>query len=124
VQRVDDDKMASRRALAYRGPIRLLVPPSTEAVPARHLPELVAALGDAVPGLVAEVATDDASLGDAVVAGRRDAAWVPPIVGARVEVAGGRVVRRAVRHGTTRYRAGLVCRRGRDLRSLAALAGG
>lgn len=92
--------------------MRLLLPPSTDAVPTRHVPELVAALGDAVPGLVVEVATDYASLGDAVVAGRCDAAWVPPIVGARVEVAGGRVVLRAVRHGTTRYRAGLVCRRG------------
>jgi ABC-type phosphate/phosphonate transport system substrate-binding protein len=105
--------MAARRGLAYREAMRFLLPPSTGAALApRHVPELVAALADAVPGLVVDIAPDYTALGDAVVAGRCEAAWVPPIVGARVELAGGRVVLRAVRHGTTRYRAGLVCRRG------------
>lgn len=92
--------------------MRFLLPPSPGvAIARRHAPELAAGLAAAVPGLVVDVAPDYATLGDDIVAGRCDAAWVPPIVGARVEMTGGRIVLRAVRHGTTRYRSGLVCRK-------------
>lgn len=113
VRRVDDENMAPLPGLAYRRRMRFLLPPSTGTAQApRHVPELVAALAATVPDLVVDVATDYTSLGDAVVTGRCAAAWVPPIVGARVEMTGGRIVLRAVRHGATRYRSGLVCRRG------------
>lgn len=93
--------------------MRFLLPPSPSATIARRFaPQLATALGQTVPGLVVEVAASYSELGDEVASGRCAAAWVPPIVGARVEMAGGRVVLRAVRHGQTRYRAGLVCRRG------------
>ncbi len=62
--------------------------------------------------VIVDVAEDYGVLGDDVVAGRCTAAWVPPIVGSRAEMAGGRVVLRAVRAGQTAYRAALVCRAG------------
>ena len=42
--------------------------------------------------------------------------WGPPFVCARVEIHGGRAILQAVRRGSTRYRAGLVCRRTDDVR--------
>jgi phosphonate transport system substrate-binding protein len=61
-------------------------------------------------------------LEQALLDGEVDAAWGPPIVCARVEAGGGRVVLRAVRYGATTYRAVLVCRAGDplDLRTVAA----
>jgi ABC-type phosphate/phosphonate transport system substrate-binding protein len=49
-------------------------------------------------------------LEQALLDGEVDAAWGPPIVCARVESAGGRVVLRAVRYGAVTYRSVLVCR--------------
>lgn len=63
-----------------------------------------------------------AQLERALLDGEVDAAWGPPIVCARVEAAGGRVVLRAVRYGATTYRSVLVCREGDplDLRTLGS----
>jgi phosphonate transport system substrate-binding protein len=59
-------------------------------------------------------------LEQALLDGEVDAAWGPPIVCARVEAGGGRVVLRAVRYGAVTYRAVLVCRASDplDLRTL------
>lgn len=51
-----------------------------------------------------------AELEQLLLSGAADAAWGPPIVCARVEEAGGRVVLRAVRYGAVTYRAVLLCR--------------
>lgn len=96
--------------------MRFLLPPSPGFdVAQQHAPLLQAALRVTVPALVVEVAPTYTALGDDVIADRCIAAWVPPIVGSRIEMAGGRIVRRAVRGGQTAYRAGLVCRAGETL---------
>lgn len=51
-----------------------------------------------------------ARLEQRLLAGEVDAAWGPPLVCARVEQVGGRVLRRAVRHGAASYRAAILCR--------------
>lgn len=93
--------------------MRLGVPPSpsVEVARARTAP-LVAAL--TARGVVVELVFADSyhALGDALLSGKLDAAWAPPIVCARVEAAGGVTVLRAVRGGGTAYRAALVCRVG------------
>jgi len=93
--------------------VRFLLPPSPSLDIAKaHAPTLRALLAARVKDIVVDVAADYGALGDDVVAGRCVAAWVPPIVGARVEMAGGRVVLRALRQGQTAYRAAIVCRQG------------
>jgi phosphonate transport system substrate-binding protein len=59
----------------------------------------------------------------ALLEGRADAAWGPPIVCARVEDAGGHVALRAIRYGAVTYRAVLLCRADDpiDLRAEATL---
>ncbi|OGQ14064.1 MAG: hypothetical protein A2138_25500 [Deltaproteobacteria bacterium RBG_16_71_12] len=93
--------------------MRLGVPPSpsVEVARARTAP-LAAAL--AARGVAVELVFADSydRLADLVLAGELDAAWAPPIVCARVEAAGGVTVLRAVRGGSTAYRAALVCRAG------------
>lgn len=81
--------------------------PSPEVVRARAAPlaRLLAPLGVAI-----DVAPSYAALGDGLVDGRWPIAWAPPIVCARVEMAGGAVVLRAMRGGSMTYRAGIVCR--------------
>lgn len=81
--------------------------PSQDVARARVAPlaRLLAALD-----VVVEVAPSYAALGDWLLAGRSLVAWAPPIVCARVEMAGGQVVLRAVRGGATTYRAAIVCR--------------
>ncbi len=93
--------------------MRFVLPPSPSVEIARRRGEK---LQDALRAVGVDVDIDVAStydvLGDEVVSGRATVGWVPPIVGARVEMAGGRIWRRALRGGSSVYRAGLVCRRG------------
>lgn len=86
--------------------------PSPEVVRARAEPlgRLLAPLGVAI-----DVAPSYAAMGDGLVDGRWPIAWAPPIVCARVEMAGGLVVLRAMRGGSTTYRAGIVCRAGVEI---------
>lgn len=58
-----------------------------------------------------------------LLSGEADAAWGPPLVCARLEQAGGRVVLRSIRYGASGYRAALVCRKG-DAMDLPRLASG
>lgn len=51
----------------------------------------------------------------ALLDGEVHAAWGPPLVCGKVEAAGGAVLRRAIRHGTTSYRSALVCRSHDDI---------
>ena len=89
------------------------LPPSPSHDAARaHAPTLEKVLATALPGLRVEVAASYGALGDDLLANRLSLAWAPPIVCARVEMAGGRVALRAVRGGVTAYRAGIVCRVG------------
>lgn len=85
--------------------------PSTDAARARTAPLAAALAARAVP-VELVFATSYDELGDRLLAGSLDAAWAPPIVCARVEAAGGVTVLRAVRGGSTSYRAALVCRAG------------
>jgi phosphonate transport system substrate-binding protein len=109
------------------GSVLLLLPPvkDVEAARAAALP-IAKRLGEALARLVTiDVATSYQALGDAVLSGEALAAWAPPIVCARIEIAGGRVVLRAERSGAASYRAALVMRTGelfdvdraRDLRA-------
>jgi len=96
--------------------MRFLLPPCPGVEAARQqAPLLQAALRATIPDLVVDVAPSYTALGDDVIAHRCLAAWVPPIVGARIEMAGGRILRRAIRRGQTAYRAGIVCRVGETL---------
>ncbi|MBI5495240.1 MAG: PhnD/SsuA/transferrin family substrate-binding protein [Deltaproteobacteria bacterium] len=52
---------------------------------------------------------------DEVIAGTVDAAWMPPLLCARVEQRGGRVILRAIRGGTSTYRSVLFARADRGL---------
>ena len=56
------------------------------------------------------VAQDDTHQGDLLAARHADLGWAPPVVCARLELAGGRVVLRAERDGGSHYRAALVSR--------------
>jgi phosphonate transport system substrate-binding protein len=47
-----------------------------------------------------------------LLSGRAQVAWAPPLVSARIESYGGRLLARAVRHGTGTYRSALLERRG------------
>ena len=107
--------MTRRSTLAYSQGMRFVLPssPSVEIASRRGEKLKAALLGVGVAVDVDVAATYDA-LGDEVASGRA-VGWVPPIVGARVEMAGGRVWRRAVRGGSSVYRAALVCRRGEGL---------
>ncbi len=62
------------------------------------------------------VAESYTSLSLDLLKGQAAMGWGPPFVCARVEVQGGRAILQAVRRGSTRYRAGLVCRRTDDVR--------
>jgi phosphonate transport system substrate-binding protein len=96
--------------------MRFLLPPCPGVEAARQqAPLLQAALQTSIPNIVVDVAPTYTALGDDVIAHRCLAAWVPPIVGARIEMAGGRILRRAIRRGQTAYRAGIVCRVGDTL---------
>jgi ABC-type phosphate/phosphonate transport system substrate-binding protein len=53
---------------------------------------------------------DYEAVGEALRRGELDGAWAPPLVTARAEALGARVVVRAVRHGSIRSRAALVAR--------------
>lgn len=93
--------------------MRLGVPPSPSVDTARRRAEpLAAALAARGSPVEIVVAESYASLGDLLLGDHIDLAWAPPIVCARVEAAGGSAVLRAVRHGSTSYRAGLACRAG------------
>lgn len=85
--------------------------PSIDAARARTAPILSALAARGVPVELVFAASYD-ELGERLLAGALDAAWAPPIVCARVEAAGGVTVLRAVRGGSTSYRAALVCRAG------------
>lgn len=58
------------------------------------------------------VAPDYAAVEDDLLFGSADVAWAPPFVCARLQASGGRFLLHAVRRGASRYRAGLVCRKG------------
>lgn len=93
--------------------MRMGVPPSPSADAARRRAEpLAAALSRRGTPIEIVVAESYQALGSLVLNDQVDLAWAPPIVCARVEAAGGSTVLRAVRHGATTYRAGLVCRAG------------
>ena len=59
----------------------------------------------------------------AVLSGEVDAAWGPPLTCARVEASGGKVALRAIRSGSTTYRAALVSRK-QDTFEIATLGQG
>lgn len=93
--------------------MRMGVPPSPSADAARRRAEpLAAALSRRGTPVEIVVAESYQALGDLLLNDQVDLAWAPPIVCARVEAAGGTTVLRAVRHGSTNYRAALVCRVG------------
>lgn len=91
--------------------MRLGLPPSPSHDVARaNAPLLARVLSATIPDITVDVAESYGALGDELLAKTLEIAWAPPIVCARVEMAGGRAVLRAVRSGMTSYRAGLVCR--------------
>lgn len=102
------------RADAFRFglPPALPVAPPAGAV-GRLVRVLSGVLGRAVR--VEPVADYDA-LSDALSRGTLDAAWAPPLVAARVEALGGRVLVRPVRRGSVRSRAALLVRADSDVR--------
>ena len=65
--------------------------------------------------------TNYASLEARLLAGETDAAWGPPLVCGRVELAGGAVVLRSIRWGASTYRSAILCRAADrlDLRELS-----
>jgi phosphonate transport system substrate-binding protein len=95
--------------------MRVGLPPSPSIDVARTRAPLVLRALVAVPGLQLVVAESYLALGDQLLSGHLTAAWAPPIVCARVELAGGRAALRAVRGGVTSYRAALVCRADDDI---------
>jgi phosphonate transport system substrate-binding protein len=93
--------------------MRFVLPPSPSIEIARRRGAILKrALFDEGVDVDVDVAADYDALGDEVASGRATVGWVPPIVGARVEMAGGRILRRAIRGGSSVYRAGIVCRKG------------
>jgi phosphonate transport system substrate-binding protein len=89
---------------------RMDLPPSLGREPMRaRARELAALLYDVGFGMVA-TAESYAVLEQRLVSGEADAAWGPPLVCARAESAGGRVVLRGVRDGAATYRSVLVAR--------------
>jgi phosphonate transport system substrate-binding protein len=86
------------------------LPPSLGREPVRaRARELAALLYDAGFAMVA-TADSYTQLEERLLSGEADAAWGPPMVCARVEQRGGRVVLRALRDGAPSYRAVLVAR--------------
>ncbi len=95
-------------------PLRFVLPPALGEIRAGGLATqlqrfLTEKLDDEVN---VYVAPDYAAVEDDLLFGSADAAWGPPSVCARLQSAGGRFLLHAVRRGASRYRAGLVCRKG------------
>lgn len=97
-----------------RRQLRFVAPPSLgaghgaarrlEAVLARHL--------SALESVEVTVVESYAELGRLLTAGHADLGWAPPLVGARVEANGGRMLARSVRLGAATCRAALIARAG------------
>ena len=103
---------------------RLGLPPSLPVSPVpgaqgRLTRVLTGILGRAVR---VEVATDYDALTDALRRSEEEAAWAPPLVAARAEALGARVLVRTVRRGSVRSRAALLVRADSTLQ-LETLAG-
>jgi phosphonate transport system substrate-binding protein len=104
--------------------IRFVLPPSLGESRAGNLAEALQAwMARALNREVTVyVAPDYAAVEDDLLFGSAHAAWAPPSVCARLQAAGGRFLLHAVRSGISRYRSGLVCRRG-DAPSLDDITG-
>jgi len=99
------------------------LPPSLGQQPAWNLArEFADVLFRARFGSVIPFPTYDA-LEEALVSGKVDAAWGPPLICARIETAGGLVALRGVRAGAVTYRSALLCR-ARDQFDLATIGDG
>jgi phosphonate transport system substrate-binding protein len=101
-------------------PLRFALPPSLGKGRAQDQAERLQVFLDehrrSGPPIKVYVAESYTSLSLDLLAGQAALGWGPPFVCARVEVHGGRAILQAVRRGSTRYRAGLVCRRTDDVR--------
>jgi phosphonate transport system substrate-binding protein len=96
--------------------VKIGLPPSpSQDAMRKRAQAMVQALGEKAITVEPVVADSYGALGDAVLKGLVDVAWAPPIVCARVEVAGGKVALRAVRKGATSYRGAIVTRKGEHL---------
>jgi ABC-type phosphate/phosphonate transport system substrate-binding protein len=94
--------------------IRFVLPPSLGESRAGNLAEAlqVYMARKLAREVTVYVAPDYAAVEDDLLFGSANVAWAPPSVCARLQAAGGRFLLHAVRSGISRYRSGLVCRRG------------
>jgi len=94
--------------------LRFVLPPSLGESRAGNLAEVLQAwmATRLAREVTVYVAPDYAAVEDDLLFGSADAAWAPPSVCARLQSAGGRFLLHAVRRGASRYRSGLVCRKG------------
>lgn len=96
------------------GALRFVLPPSLGEARAgdlaRRLQDFLAR--HLARDVTVYVAPDYAAVEDDLLFGSADAAWGPPFVCARLQGAGGRFLLHTVRRGASRYRSGLVCRKG------------
>jgi ABC-type phosphate/phosphonate transport system substrate-binding protein len=94
------------------GVFRLGLPPALPVSPAPSAQgRLVRVLSGILGRTVRLVGCPDyEALGESLRRGELDGAWAPPLVTARAEALGARVLVRAVRHGSIRSRAALVAR--------------
>jgi phosphonate transport system substrate-binding protein len=94
--------------------LRFVLPPSLGESRAGNLAEVLQSwmARKLAREVTVYVAPDYAAVEDDLLFGSANAAWAPPSVCARLQAAGGRFLLHAVRSGISRYRSGLVCRRG------------
>jgi ABC-type phosphate/phosphonate transport system substrate-binding protein len=97
---------------APRSPFRFGVPPSLPVAPP---PGATGRLSRVLSGIVGRQVSvvqspDYDALTDALRRGDVDAAWAPPLVAARAEALGARILVRPLRHGSVRSRSALLVR--------------
>lgn len=96
--------------------LRFVLPPSLGESKAGDLAARLQGYltGQLPDGVTVYVAPDYAAIEDDLLFGSADAAWGPPFVCARLQAAGGRFLLHSVRRGASRYRAGMICRKGEE----------
>jgi len=97
---------------APRSAFRFGLPPSLPAAPAPGATGRLIRVLSAIVGRQVSIAQspDYDALTDAVRRGEVDAAWAPPLVAARAEALGARILARPLRRGSVRSRAALLVR--------------
>lgn len=95
-------------------PFQFALPPSTHIDEDAPALELLRSFLEGTLGRAVKISrlSSYAALHRGLVNGELDAAWAPPFVCAHTEVAGARVLARAVRNGRSTYRAALLVREG------------